>query len=159
MAALLGLCAAAHSQTWQVVLETVRPHENPDKLDRFLATTSIDSYTSSDGSPHRATLRIQCTGVLTGSATVSVDDITFRVKDDAILTLPVRLDHDPPLQVGWANLSLHQILLYDLRNLLPAHRRISIDLPLDTPSPPTLTFDLSGLASTMKDLNCRRRLP
>ena len=138
-----------------MVQQTDRPHGTPD---RFLSTASLDTYRSPDGSRRRATLQIQCTGVLTGSATLSVAEDTFRVKDEAILTLPVRLDQDPPVATGWANLSLHRILLYDLRDLLPPHRRLSMDLPLDTPGPEPITFDLSELASTMKALNCRRRL-
>ncbi len=93
------------------------------------------------------------------SITISVDsDNTFAVKFDTTTTLPIRLDADPPIAAGWANLTLHQVLLYDLRDLLPLHQRISVDLPLGPTLKQILTFDLSGLASTMREHDCHRRL-
>ena len=120
--------------------------------------SSANTYTSAEGSLKHVTLQFKCSGALaTTSATISADDI-FAVKSDATVTLPVRLDGETAIRAAWANLSLHQILIYDLRDLLPPHRTFAIDLFLGAPQPQTLLFDLSELASVMREHNCRRRL-
>jgi len=143
-------------QTWHIVEQTNRTH---NETTRLLTTTSTNTYTSEDSSIRHATLQLRCRSPLHGSITISIDSAdTFAVKSDSITTLPVRLDAEPPIAAGWANLTLHQILLYDLRDLLPSHRHISIDLPLGPTLTQTVTFDLSQLASAMRDSNCPRRL-
>ena len=146
--ALLTLAARAQqAPTWSL----------PNQANQLLTTTSSSSYTSADGSPRHVTLQLHCTG--TPSAILSVDSPdTFDVKSDTTTTLPVRLDDQPPQTFGWANLSLHRILLYNLRDLLPAHHRLSIDLPLNSSLPQTLTFDLSNLSAAMRQNSCRHRL-
>lgn len=153
---LLALATPIRSQApaWRISGQTVH-----NEAIRLLTTESSTTYPSADGTLKRVTLQIKCSGPLATSATLSADaPDTFAVKSEAILTLPIRLDGQPAIRAGWANLSLHQILVYDLRDLLPPHRRMSIDLPLGDAAPQTLTFDLSELASTMRDHNCRRRL-
>lgn len=142
-------------QTWQLV---DRPNRTGTETARLLTTTSIDVYTSTTGSPKQAVLEIKCSAPLTSSVTISIDsDPTFAVKTDATATLAIRLDDQPTIHAAWANLTLHQILIYDLRDLLPSHQRLAIDLPIGTGLQP-LTFDLSQLASSMREANCRRRL-
>ncbi len=144
------------AQTWQLVDHT---NGSGTETTHLLSTTSTNTYTSTNSPPKQALLQIKCFAPLTDSVTISIDsDATFAVKTDATATLPIRLDDEPPIHAAWANLSLHQILIYDLRNLLPSHQRIAISLPLGTRSPQPLTFDLSQLASAMRDFNCRRRL-
>lgn len=126
---------------------------------RTLATESSSTYPSADGSLKRVTLALRCSGLLASSGTIATDAAdTFTVKSETTVTLPLRLDGEPAVRIGWANLSLHKILLYDLRDLLPPHRQMSIDVPLGGAAPQTLTFDLSGLASAMRASNCRRRI-
>ena len=150
------LCFSAPAQpqqpAWRLVDQTTR-----NETKHLLATSSANTYLAPDGSLARATLQLQCTGHLTNSVTLSAETI-FAVKSEATLNLSVRLDDAPVRPVGWANLSLHQILLYNLRDLLPAHRQLTIDVPLQASAPQTLTFDISSLAVAMRDNNCRRRI-
>ncbi len=145
----------AQIPTWRLTDQTSR-----NEITHLLTTISTNTYPAADGTLKHATLQLKCSGTLTSSATISVDPTdTFDVTSDAITILSIRLDNQRAIPVRWANLSLHQILLYDLRDLLPPHHRMSIDLPLaSSPTPQTLTFDLSGLAATMQANNCRRRL-
>ncbi len=153
MCALVPATLALPQQpAWHIAGQTTR-----NETTRLLTTTSADTYPATDGSYKRVILQMQCSGHLTGSITLSADD-TFAVKSDATSTLSIRLDGDTPLHAGWANLSPHRILLYDLRDLLPSHHRMTIDLPLGDARPQTLAFDLSMLGSVMHDNNCRRRL-
>lgn len=159
---VLNLCLAISAQsqqqpqTWHLVDHTNR---TGTETTRLLTTTSTDTYTSTIGPPKQAVLQIKCSAPLTGSATIAIDsDSSFTVKTDATATLTIRLDDDSPIHPAWANLSLHQILIYNLRDLLPSHQRMSIDLLIGINSPQTLTFDLSQLSSAMRDANCRRRL-
>lgn len=159
IAAVLCITASAAAQgtapaSWQVVDRTERDGEEPV---RVLTTSSIDSYASPDGSLKKVFLQLHCAGALSSSATLSADD-TFNVKSDATVTLPIRLDGQPAIHAGWANLSLHQILIYDLRDLLPSHRQATIELPLGSGAPQRLTFDLSQLGAVMARHSCRRRL-
>lgn len=143
-------------RTWHLV---DRPERTGTEPTRLLTNTSTDVYTSATGPPKQAVLEIKCSAPLTDSATISIDsDSTFAVKTDATVTLPIRLDDQPTIDAAWANLSLHQILIYDLRNLLPSHKRMSIKLPIGANGLQSLTFDLSQLASAMRDFKCRRRL-
>jgi len=102
--------------TWRAVEQTTR-----NGTVRLLTTTSTGAYIAADGSPQHAALEIKCSAPLTGSATISAGSgDTFAVKTEATTTLPIRLDDDPVIHAAWANLSLHQILIYDLRDLLSA---------------------------------------
>lgn len=121
-----------------------------------LTTTSTGSIPSTEGTRTSATLQVRCSGTRT-SVTIS-SDAAFAVKSEAPTTLSVRLDADPAVQAGWANLTLHRILIYNLRSLLLSHQRLAIGLPLGGHGPQTLTFDLSQLPATMREHNCRRRL-
>lgn len=150
--AVVPSAARCQLPTWRVVEQTAH-----NETSRLLTASSANTYASADGSLKRVTLQFKCSGALTTSATISADDI-FAVKSEATVTLPVRLDGEPAIRAAWANLSLHHILIYDLRDLLPSHRSLAIDLPLGDGSPQTLTFDLSELASVMREHNCRRRL-
>ncbi len=150
--AVVPSAAPGQLPTWRVVEQTAH-----NEVTRLLTVSSANTYASADGSLKRATLQFKCSGALTTSATISAEDI-FAVKSEARPTLPVRLDGEPAVHAAWANLSLHQVLVYDLRDLLPSHRRLAIDLPLGTAPPQTLLFDLSELPSVMRDHNCRRRL-
>lgn len=140
--------------TWRAVEQTTR-----NGTVRLLTTTSTGAYIAADGSPQHAALEIKCSAPLTGSATISAGSgDSFAVKTEATTTLPIRLDDDPVIHAAWANLSLHQILIYDLRDLLPPHQRLTVDLPFATAGSQRLSFDLSQLTSAMRDFNCRRRL-
>ncbi len=153
----LVVCYSASAQ--QAPAWHVSEQAGHGETTRTLSTESSSTYPSADGTLKRVTLELRCSGPLATSATLSADaGDTFAVKSEATVTLPLRLDGEPAVRIGWANLSLHKILLYDLRDLLPPHRQMSIDVPLGGGAPQMLTFDLSELASTMRASNCRRRL-
>ena len=153
----LGLSIPVYAQqspAWHIVEQTTR-----NETTRLLTTLSSDTYTSADGLPRHATLQLKCIGNATASLSVDSDSTDiFTVKSESALTLPVRLDEQPVIPIGWSNPALRRILLYDLRDLLPSHRRLSVDLPLNNAAPQAISFNLSALAAAMHENGCRRRL-